>query len=337
MKARVDDLVRELDERPVSVVGRGGGKDQGNDNDEEHEHRTSIVGGYEVLSAFRRPVYDAAQYPPLARALADAVDGGDFTGVLAGQFRRGAGTAAGLLCPRPGGPPPNASVVATRSELDAAHAIKCGDGDPATARMSAADLASYVRELARQSPTLGPYWASLRFECAGWTVRPGWRFTGPFSTPPPANTSNTPQLRISPAGGRMPVPLPFPLPQPQEQDKDRPEAPLLFVTARLDPVTPLRNAYAMAASHPGSAVLEVDAAGHCGSTVPSACTRRLLREYLALGSVPASGTRCPGEFDPWRSVSSSSSSLSDASWRGRRDVWERGPVDLYSTWPMPWA
>ena len=225
-------------------------------------------------------------------------------------------------------------MVATRSELDAAHAIKCGDGDPATAHMSAADLASYVRELVRQSPTLGPYWASLRFECAGWAVRPAWRFTGPFSTPPLANSSDASRFRLSPAGGRMPVPLPLPIPLPQgqEQDKDRPAAPLFFVTSRLDPVTPLRNAHAMAAAHPGSAVLEVDAAGHCGSTVPSACARRLLRDYLTAGRVPASGTRCPAEFDPWRNGRSPSV---NASLWSRMDALERGPVDLYDTWPMP--
>ena len=113
IKTRVDDLVRELDERPVSVVGGHDGAKAQKHNSDDEEHRTNIVGGYEVLSAFRRAVYNAAEYPRLARALADAVDGRDFTGVLEVQFRRGAGTAAGLLCPRPGGPPPVSSLGVT--------------------------------------------------------------------------------------------------------------------------------------------------------------------------------------------------------------------------------
>ena len=321
MKARVDDLVRELDERPVSVVG---------------PHHTVIVGGYEVLSAFRAPVYNAKQYPLLARALADAVDDGDFRGVLSAQFRE-----PERACPAPGSAPPNASEVAARSGLDAAHAIKCADGDAANARMSAADLAEYVRELTRQSPTLGPYWALLRFECSGWAVRPVWRFTGPFSTPVPANLSLP--HRFPPAAGRMPVPLPLPQDQDEKNKKQdnrhRPQAPLLFVTSRLDPVTPLRNAYAMSAAHPGSAVLEVDAVGHCGSTVPSNCVRLLLRDYLATGRVPPTGTRCPTEFDPWMRTprpgpgSGAQGKRADGGDEDEDDF--RGPIDLFKTWPLP--
>lgn len=329
MKARVDDLVRELDERPVSVVG---------------PHRTDIVGGYEVLSAFRMPVYNARKYPLLAQVLANAVDEGDFRMVL--KMIDPTTRGPKRECPPPGSTPRNGSVAEPGSVLDAAHAIKCADGDAANARMSAADLAAYVRELTRQSPTLGPYWAALRFECSGWAVRPAWRFTGPFSTPAPVNFSLP--YKPPPAAGRMPVPLPLPQYQDEEMkkkhnDSHRPQAPLLFVTSRLDPVTPLRNAYAMSAAHPGSAVLEVDAVGHCGSTVPSKCMRLLLREYLATGRVPPTGTRCPTEYDPWmRDPRPFSGAGSDSGARGKRadygdEDWDdvEGPVDLFRSWPLP--
>lgn len=219
--------------------------------------------------------------------------------------------------------PPNSPAVAARSEADVAHAIMCGDGDDATARLDAAGLAAYTDALAAQSPTFGPYWANLRFECAGWAVRPGWRFTGPFGTPAPSSP-----------------PLPMSLSLEKEEKysgrdgngddttRGKPAAPLLFTSSRLDPVTPLRNAYAMAAAHPGAAVLEVDVVGHCGSTAPSRCAHAAIRDYLEHGRVPASGTRCPAdEFDPWKDEEEEHEEGGTASMRSS------SAVNLQAMWP----
>jgi hypothetical protein len=59
-------------------------------------------------------------------------------------------------------------------------------------------------------------------------MRPKWRFTGLFGTP---------------NNGRL-------------------EIPILFLNNRLDPVCPLRSAYAMAKAYEGSVVLEQSSAGH---------------------------------------------------------------------------
>ncbi|RYP90469.1 hypothetical protein DL770_003442 [Monosporascus sp. CRB-9-2] len=248
---------------------------------------TSIITGSEVLNVFRPPLYGPELFPIVAQALVEALDNGNFTRLLWTQPQR---------VPRlddacgPAATPPNGTVIAMQSQLDVIHAVMCGDGG-ATSRLDAVGLKAYVQELMAQSPTFGAYWARLRLECSGWTVLPAWRFTGPFTTPEPGHGPSAPA------------------------------APLLFVSARLDPVTPLRNAYAMSQGHPGSAVLEVDHVGHSGSMTPSNCTAKIIREYLATGRVPENGTRCATKSDPW-----------DLSANGARSA----PVDLHTVWPVPW-
>ena len=374
MKARVDGLVETLNAEPAVVILPEEDQNEQQQQQQQQQHvSTSIITGSSLLSAFRRPVYaPAKEFVSLARALADAVDSANYTLVLRAQFQwHQPPTLDDVFChggrspssPGEGGGNNNnnrSAVLATRSEPDAARAILCGDGGDATARLGPDGLQRYVEELRGQSPTLGPYWATIRFECAGWKVRPGWRFTGPFGTPPPLgierhSDTTTTRMTLNPDDDLAEEEEEEDSQQRKKRDGSsgggRPSAPLLFVTARLDPVTPLRNAHAMAASHPGAVVLEVDAVGHCGSTVPSRCSREVIRDYLEFGRVDLGNgssnnntIRCAAEFDPWgppaegeQGVEQDVVEVEGMRRRGGKRTRTRtrsGPVDLLAAWPV---
>ncbi len=158
---------------------------------------------------------------------------------------------------------------------EAVSAILCGDGDD----ISDKDVPwweDYIAQQVNTSKVYGAYWSTTRFPCARWPFRPNWSFKGPFSTPEPATAD--PPLSNQPA------------------------APILFFTNRLDPVTPLSAARAMAKNHPGSRVVISEASGHCALTVPvtNSCLKDIMAEYFYSGKVPeADETICDGACDPW--------------------------------------
>jgi len=148
--------------------------------------------------------------------------------------------------------------------FDAQPAISCADGEDGSL-LSLDDWTDYFAQLNNQSSISAPIWAEIRFRCSGWRNRPKYRFMGPFETPEA---------------------------DPTIVD-GKPAAPILFLTSRLDPVTPLRNAFAMSKRHPGSSVVIQESLGHCalGSGV-SQCTEKIVREYFETGKLPKSGTVC---------------------------------------------
>ncbi|CRG83243.1 Tripeptidyl aminopeptidase [Talaromyces islandicus] len=109
---------------------------------------------------------------------------------------------------------------------EARSAVLCGDGDDLTHK-DAAWWHKYVQHLMDKSQLLGSYWSIIRFSCSSWPFRPNLSFKGPFKTP-----KAVPSL----ASGH-------------------PAAPLLFLSSRLDPVTPLKAARAVASNHPGAALV----------------------------------------------------------------------------------
>ncbi|UKZ82922.1 hypothetical protein TrVFT333_010722 [Trichoderma virens FT-333] len=79
-----------------------------------------------------------------------------------------------------------------------------------------------------------------------------------------------------------------------------PAAPLLFLSPRLDPVTPLNSARAMAANHPGAAVVIQESMGHCViGTAPSDCTKAIVADYFESGTVPSEEIACKAQCGPW--------------------------------------
>lgn len=155
--------------------------------------------------------------------------------------------------------------------LDAQTAIACGDGDPLT-NVTAEEFNGYIDRLKADSPDFGAQWSTLRLACLGWPVRPTYRFSGPFTTPP--------------ADARL--------------IKGRPAAPILFVSSKVDPATPLANARAAAKMHPGAAVLVQDSVGHSASVVPGRCREREIARYFATGELSEKEIRCEPDCRPFQ-------------------------------------
>ncbi|GAA4526833.1 alpha/beta hydrolase [Amycolatopsis samaneae] len=75
--------------------------------------------------------------------------------------------------------------------------------------------------------------------------------------------------------------------------------PILVLNNRFDPATPLANARATAAQLGDGHVLVVDGAGHTSLDVPSTCASAAIGRYLDDLTVPAEGTTCPPDAQPF--------------------------------------
>ncbi|KAJ0332344.1 hypothetical protein COL5a_002054 [Colletotrichum fioriniae] len=258
IRDRVDQLVKRLDEAPVAVLD---GK------------VTNILTGYDVVLSFKNPLYAPyTRFIKLANEINAAIEG-NYTAILKSVSAEI--PKIDQACSHP-----NATDLRL-SWGDGGQAVLCGDGEDNT-NMTLADYRAYVAELESQSPTFAGYWGQIRFACTSWLVRPKWRFTGPFTTPPHDATIV----------------------------EGRPAAPLLFMSSRLDPVTPLRNAFRASAGHPGSAVVIQESVGHAAFATGSKCTTEIIREYLEHGTVPESGTICQPDCGPWDGDACESDNLS---------------------------
>ncbi|KAH8127577.1 hypothetical protein FP744_10008261 [Trichoderma asperellum] len=160
---------------------------------------------------------------------------------------------------------------------EAGAGVLCADGDDVSG-LNATWWKHYIRRQVGTSTVYGAYWSNIRMACNAWNFnfRPNWVFKGPFTTPPAA---------YSDAGKPLP---------------GHPAAPILFVSNRLDPVTPLAAARAMAAQHPGAGLLIAEAFGHCAmGNGESACLHKHIADYFDTGVVPDGEAVCEADCGPW--------------------------------------
>ncbi|KAJ0163793.1 hypothetical protein CTA2_2398 [Colletotrichum tanaceti] len=226
---------------------------------------TNILTGYDVTMSFKGPLYSPYKgFRKLAEKLNSAVEG-NYTALL--EAAKADLPKIDQACSQRNASEPSATSA---DDDDGAPAILCSDGEDST-NFTLADYRAYVAELKAQSPTFAGYWSQIRLSCMGWRARPKWRFTGPFGTP-----------AHDPAGV-----------------EGKPAAPLLFMSSRLDPVTPLRNAWKASAAHPGSAVVIQESVGHCSMATGGRCKTDIIQKYLEHGTVPKSGTVCQADCDVW--------------------------------------
>ena len=154
-------------------------------------------------------------------------------------------------------------------------AFVCADGDDVSGN-SVAWWRRYVNTQTDTSGLFGAYWATIRMTCYNWSWRPNWVFKGPFTTP---------EVKLSLSGAPI---------------AGHPAAPVLFLSNRLDPVSPLAAARRMAHGHPGAGLVIQEALGHCVFGVgPSKCAKAVISDYLAFGTVPDGEMICEGEGNPW--------------------------------------
>lgn len=222
-----------------------------------------------------------SSFKPLAAALADLLAGNSTTFVTLldklGAFphlRDACGTKDSLTVP-----------VMQLTVNEASIATRCSDGEDVSGR-SVSWWRDFIAGQAETSRTFGSFWSKIRLPCAGFTFPRNWSFQGPFTTPHFERTPNG------------------------EPVKGKPAAPLLFLSSRLDPVTPLASARRMAAGHPGAVVVVQESMGHCAlGTAKSDCTTGIAREYMDTGKVPSRETVCQADFDPWTEEDGKTSSF----------------------------
>ncbi|KHN99715.1 Peptidase S33 tripeptidyl aminopeptidase-lik [Metarhizium album ARSEF 1941] len=157
---------------------------------------------------------------------------------------------------------------------DTQTAVLCVDGEDIRGKKTSW-WSRYVQKQIAQSAVFGAFWSTIRFPCSGWRFRPNWDFHGPFTSPEAPRDGGKPR-------------------------QGQPAAPLMFLTNRLDPVTPLAAARAMARNHPGARVVVQEAMGHCATfSAYSECTRGIVAEYFDTGKVPDREEVCEAECGPW--------------------------------------
>ncbi|KAK5800736.1 hypothetical protein VI817_002948 [Penicillium citrinum] len=167
------------------------------------------------------------------------------------------------------------------NSLYASAAILCSDAEYLTHH----DQDSFRKvwdELKSDSATLGDYWAQLQMACVGWQAKAKYKFTGPW-------------------GGKT-------------------AHPILFVSNKLDPVTPLHSAHHMSKQFPGSAVLEQNSEGHTTIAAPSLCVSKTIRNYFQTGALPAAGTLCEADLKPLVGAPSGSLGLNGPLSPGDREL-----------------
>ncbi|KAJ3561795.1 hypothetical protein NPX13_g8806 [Xylaria arbuscula] len=142
---------------------------------------------------------------------------------------------------------------------EATPAIECSDAIPLNGTVE--DFIDFTRQLKNISHANGDVFALFRILCIGRTIRPKWRFDGPFE----GNTS----------------------------------FPILYVNNIADNVAPLVSATNNSAGFPGSVVLVQNSYGHTTLAAPSTCTANYIRGYFQNATLPAPGTVCEPELYPF--------------------------------------
>jgi pimeloyl-ACP methyl ester carboxylesterase len=150
-------------------------------------------------------------------------------------------------------------------------ALRCGDGDDLR-NVTTNWWRGHFHRAVSNSPEMGPDLAATTMACIGWQARPKFRFTGPFGSP-----------QADPNGR-----------------SDRPSAPVLFLSSRYDPITPLASARIASKAHSGSRVLVQNSTGHCATLAsPSKCTKEFVARYMDTGELPPEDAECSGDCEPF--------------------------------------
>ncbi|KAK3303712.1 TAP-like protein-domain-containing protein [Chaetomium strumarium] len=232
-----------------------------------HNGRVHIVSSLIVAETIRQAMYTPiTSFAPLAQTLADSLSG-NFTRILSNPGVVGA-TARPNVCTEPERTSPPQKYTFSN---EVTSGVVCGDSQASAGTRDFAWAQATVPALLNQSATVGEGWARIPLACVDWPFTPAYAFRGPFGSPAPPRSNGT-------SSGR---------------------APLLILSSRTDPATPLVNAFALSRLHGGSSVVVQENAGHTAlfSSV-STCMYGILREYFASGTVPANGTVCEADCAP---------------------------------------
>lgn len=141
---------------------------------------------------------------------------------------------------------------------EASFGVLCGDAaaNPGHSARNISWWREQVAYIQRQSPTAAEPWARFALACVNWQFTPKYAFSGPFES----------------------------------------SVPMLILSNRHDPATPVANAYELSRRHKRSAVVVQESYGHAAIlTTTSECTTRILRKYFNSGKLPNNGTSCEAD------------------------------------------
>ncbi|KAI0909236.1 hypothetical protein F4823DRAFT_563023 [Ustulina deusta] len=170
------------------------------------------------------------------------------------------------------GPPPSICSTETippdvprleEGNNEAFPAIMCSDLPPINGTVDA--FIDFAQQLSEISKAAGDVNALFRLACVGRTIRPKWRFDGPFE----GNTS----------------------------------FPILYVNNIADNVAPLAAATNNSRGFPGSVILVQNSYGHTSLAAASTCTANYIRDYFQHGRLPEPGTTCDPDYYPFEEPS----------------------------------
>ncbi|KZW01552.1 alpha/beta-hydrolase [Exidia glandulosa HHB12029] len=156
-------------------------------------------------------------------------------------------------------PTPSAGLPPWLQRNEASTAIACTDFPPFRDVLS--DEIALVRNATTLSRWAGPFMFSRwRITCGAWQIRAEQRYTGPVSA----------SLDV----------------------------PVLVISNKVDPVTPLSSALAVVPRFTGMRLLVQDTVGHTASASLSICVAEAMNAYMTTGTLPPLNTVCQPDLVP---------------------------------------
>lgn len=241
-------------------------------------HTTDGNRRYVSAGTVRQLLFTAMYHPltefrPLAAALDGAMNGGNTTALFARVLAEMGYTPLADALRANGW----TAATAPALPVDAFMGISCADAADLTHR-TLDDWQAALDRYSRVSRVAGPWVLAMQTLCAGWTLRSPWTFRGPFGTPPPPSRPG------------------------EEEEPGAPAAPLLFLSNRWDPVTPLRDARIARATFPRAGLVVQDTMGHCATLgAMGPCVGDIIAEYFDTGVVPDEEVTCKATCAVWDS------------------------------------
>ena len=231
-----------------------------------YQGRTRLITSFAVRSMITLDFYSPIlQYTGVATTLAQTM-AGNYTAFLSVTAQTKTELETACIDPNATTTP---SILGYSWQNEASLGVACGDGALGAGERSLSWAEDVVDFVSNQSSTAAEFWVKNSLSCLGWKYKPKEIFTGPFGSSPASSSYG---------------------------DGKGTEAPLLILTSRYDPVTPLQHAWTVSKSHNGSAVVIQESLGHTALlAAKSNCTAKIVREYFNTGKVPRNGTTCEAD------------------------------------------
>ncbi|KAF3055117.1 hypothetical protein GL218_07725 [Daldinia childiae] len=266
IERRLASLLERIREHPIIVPASESGPDMPQLITWSHLKRL-------ISASLYRPIFMFKKFAKVLRAL-EGGDGEPFYQLVKSENPTSPICSIEAI-------PPNVPRLEEGND-NAFPAILCADSPPISDTVS--EFVEFVEKLMRISSAAGDVNALFRLACIGRTIRPHWRFEGPFE----GNTSH----------------------------------PILYVANMADNISPLISARNNSQGFPGSVVLVQNSYGHTSLSAASTCTANYIHAYFQNGTLPKPETTCEPDYYPFQDtypnhvdeLSSASRKLSQVNW-----------------------